>query len=392
MAEGYIVRRSLNQFDLFKDKEPLLKHLDIELTERCNNSCIHCNINQPMKHAGVKSQELRTDQWQDVLQQAADLGALSIRFTGGEPLLRDDFNELYLFARKLGMKVVLFTNGRLITPELADLLARIPPLRKIEISVYGMSTESSEIITACQEAYEECRRGIELLREKSVPFLVKSVLLPPNREEIDPFFSWGADITGIPDCSPFTVILDYRARRDNLQKNRLIAKMRNSPKDIVAFHRRGGNRFLQEMACYCEQFSGPKGDLLFSCGAGNGGCVDAYGNYQMCLQLRDPQVVYPLGGGSLLLGLTQAFPSFRTLKAKNPDYLKRCARCFLNGLCNQCPAKAWMEHGSLDTPVEYLCSVAHEIGRYLGLIKPKEQAWTVEDWPERIALLRGRFH
>jgi hypothetical protein len=74
----------------------------------------------------------------------------------------------------------------------------------------------------------------------------------------------------------------------------------------------------------------------------------------------------------------------REIEAENPLYLERCARCFLQGLCEQCPAKSWSEHGTLDTPVEYLCQVAHARARDLGLLSEGEHAWEVEDWQERI--------
>ncbi|MEI8183897.1 MAG: hypothetical protein WCG29_14460, partial [Desulfomonile sp.] len=44
--------------------------------------------------------------------------------------------------------------------------------------------------------------------------------------------------------------------------------------------------------------------------------------------------------------LEQSFPKLREIKASNPEYLARCAQCFLKGLCEQCPAKSWMEHDS----------------------------------------------
>jgi sulfatase maturation enzyme AslB (radical SAM superfamily) len=68
----------------------------------------------------------------------------------------------------------------------------------------------------------------------------------------------------------------------------------------------------------------------------------------------------------------------------NPEYLKRCARCFLKGLCEQCPAKSWMEHGTLDTPVEYLCEVAHVQARYLGWVGEHEYGWDVKERREGI--------
>ena len=142
-------------------KRSLLSHLDVELTERCNNACIHCYINLPEHDAQAKARELTTEEWQDILRQAADLGALSVRITGGEPLLREDFIELYLFARRLGLKVLLFTNARLITPGLADLFAHIPPLRKIEVTVYGMHPETYDAVTCTPGSYAQFRRGVE---------------------------------------------------------------------------------------------------------------------------------------------------------------------------------------------------------------------------------------
>ncbi len=130
--------------------------------------------------------------------------------------------------------------------------------------------------------------------------------------------------------------------------------------------------------------------MLFSCGAGHGACVDSYGVLQPCMMLRHPDAVYDLAKGSLKDAITNFFPRMREMKANNPDYLARCARCFLKGLCEQCPAKSWMEHGTMDTPVEYLCQVAHMRAQDLGLLKDGEKAWKVEDWRERVRSMKER--
>jgi hypothetical protein len=129
-----------------------------------------------------------------IFREAAELGALTIRVTGGEPLLREDFAELYLYASRLGMKVSLFTNARRITPELADLLARVPPLERIEVTVYGMHEETYEAVTRVPGSYAGFRRGVALLLERKVPFVVKGAILPPNRGELDEFESWAATL------------------------------------------------------------------------------------------------------------------------------------------------------------------------------------------------------
>jgi hypothetical protein len=74
----------------------------------------------------------------------------------------------------------------------------------------------------------------------------------------------------------------------------------------------------------------------------------------------------------------------------NPDYLARCARCFLKGLCEQCPAKSWMEHGTMDTPVEYICRVAHARAMDLGLLTEGEKAWEVVDRREKVVAFKDQ--
>ncbi|MBW6465122.1 MAG: radical SAM protein [Brevefilum sp.] len=368
---------------MFKSKQPLLSHLDIELTERCNNACMHCYINLPERDTNAQGRELGTDQWKAILTQAADLGALSVRFTGGEPLLRDDFAELYLYTRRLGMKVVLFTNARLMTPELADLFARFPPLMEIEVSVYGMHADSYDAIAYAPGAFAEFRRGLNLLLERQIPFGLKSVLLPPNQHERDEYESWIRTLPGNMKPS-YSLLLDFRTRRDNPAKNRIIERLRLKPEDSLALLTRHEADYCRAMTQFSEKFLYPQGDELFNCGAGHNGCVDAYGQYQMCMLLRHPDMVYDLSNGTLKEALTETFPNFRQKKASNPAYLQRCARCFLKGLCEQCPAKSWAEYGTLDTPVEYLCQIAHLQGRYLGLIEEGEMAWEVNDWQKRI--------
>ena len=148
--------------------------------------------------------------------------------------------------------------------------------------------------------------------------------------------------------------------------------------------------YIKGMKEFCSKFMRPPGTKLFSCGSGcGGGCVDAYGMFQPCLSLRHPATVYNLKKGSLKEALTNFFPKTRKMKAVNSEYLSRCARCFLKGLCEQCPAKSWVEHGTLDTPVDYLCEIAHTQAQFLGLVKGNEKAWEVQNWRERTREFTG---
>jgi len=385
----YCDRVSQGQSELWRGRPRVLDALEMELTERCNNNCVHCYINLPATDDDTKGRELSTESAAGILRDAAALGCLQVRFTGGEPLLREDFPELYLVARRLGLRVLLSTNATLINPQLATLLHRFPPLESIDVSLYGMTRESYEVVSRVSGSFEAAWRGVNLLLENRVRFVPRSVALPSIRPEMDEFEAWAKTVPGMEYAPGYTMLLDLRCRRDSAQKDRMIRTLRLQPDDVVTVGMRREEEYLRGMKQFCAAFIGPGGERLLTCGAGvRGGCVDAYGRFQPCLSLRHPATSYNLSGGSLEDALKSFFPRIRTIKAENPDYLARCARCFIKGLCEQCPGKSWMEHGTLDTPVRYLCEVAHAQARHLGLLRDGENAWQVVDWQQRVAALR----
>lgn len=382
--ESYLAKKTMKEASPWKDKKPLLAKLDFELTERCNNNCIHCCINLPADDLDAKKKELSIDEIKNIFKEAESLGCMSVRFTGGEPLLRDGFEELYIFARKLGLKVLIFSNATLITSHLVELFRKIPPLEKIEVTVYGMKKFYYESVTRTEGSFEAAWRGINLLLEKKVPFVVKGALLPCNRDEIEEFEKWVETIPWMDRPPSYSMFFDLRCRRDG-KKNDLIRKIRLSAEEGLKILTRRKDKYIKEMKEFCSKFMRPPGDRLFSCGSGIGsGCVDAYGYFQPCMMLRHPDTVYDLRNGSLRDALTNFFPKIREIKATNVEYLRRCAKCFLKGLCEQCPAKSWEEHGTLDTPVDYFCEVAHVQARFLDLVKDNEMAWDVDDWQGRV--------
>ena len=385
-GDSYSTQVSASRYGLWRGRRSLLSALDLELTERCNNNCIHCYINRPADDAVAQDKELPTHAIQGILEEAASLGCLTVRFTGGEPLLREDFEALYLSARKLGLRVLLLTNATRITPGLADLLARIPPLRPVGISVYGMNQSSYERATRAPGSFEAAWRGIELLREREVPFVVSGALLPSTRSELRELETWAASLPEMDRPPKLAMFFDLRARRDQPEKNALIRKLRIPPEEGLELMAGRNEAGVAEMKDFCARFTGPPGEKLFSCGAGAGtASVDPYGYLQPCLQLRHPETVYDLRHGSLRDALERFFPEVRKKTAARPEYLDRCAQCFLKGLCDQCPARSWMEHGTVDTPVEYSCQVTHATARSLGVLNPDEKAWEIEDWRQRIA-------
>ncbi len=380
--------RWVKRVSLFQDGKILLPHLDIELTERCNNNCIHCSINLDENHK-QSALEMSTEFVKNILEQAAELGCLSVRFTGGEPLLRSDFEELYIYSRRLGLRVFLFTNATLINENTARLFRKVPPGRPIEITSYGMSEKSYQAVTRRKGTFVAFRRGLDFLIKHEVPFVVKIAVLPPNVYELGAAIEWAKSISRDHSAPSCVVALDLRSRRDSNDNNDRIRFLRMPPEEVVKVL--GLNEdYRKEMLAFCRKFTGTKSDKLFNCNIGRGICIDAYGNVKGCLALQVPFLSYSLEQGTLRDAVTNYFPNFVNLKASNSDYLKRCAKCVLRGLCAQCPAKSWSEHGTLDTPVEYYCRIAHAHANALGLIKEGEKGWMITAWHDRLGKANRR--
>lgn len=363
-------------------RRPVLTTLDIELTERCDNRCVHCCINRPERDEAAAARELSTERLLEVLDETAALGALSVRFTGGEALLRDDFEELYLHARRLGLRVILFTNARRITEPLARLFAEVPPLEPIEVTVYGMDPRTTAEVTRVATAHEEARRGLGLLAAHGVPFIVKGTLLPATIPEAEAFSAWADTLPGRRAEAGFVWFLDLRLRRDDEAADDRIRRLRLPP-EAAAERLTHDAASLAALASDWRPRLREPSDRLFTCGAGHRPCLDAYGVLQPCLPLREPSVCVPLQPGRLRETVVEAFESLADRRATDPEYLRRCARCFLAGVCEQCPAKSWAEHGVLDRPVEYFCESTQAQARRLGWLREGERPWEVADWRER---------
>jgi radical SAM protein with 4Fe4S-binding SPASM domain len=381
-SASYIIRKDLNSQPLWKSGVPQLPRIDIELTERCNNNCIHCYINQAENDQEVLAREMSTSQIKEILDEAAALGCMAARLTGGEPLLRSDFKDIYLYARRLGIKVTLLTNATLITVDLVALFKRYPPGEPVEITLYGMTREDYESTSRTKGSFVAATNGINLLVENSIPIVLKTIRLPRRDDDLLEFQAFAKKYTG--QSGGFAMNFNLRGRRDSPEKNLLIKKLRATPKETLAILTRNKEAYIKEKKQFASKFMRPGGPVLFTCGCGKGGAVDAYGYFQPCLLMRHPDMAYNLEQGTISDALNRFFPEKVLQQAENTQYLERCAQCFLKGLCNQCPAWSWMENGTLDTPVEYLCRVAHEQARYIGLIKEGENAWHIINWQERI--------
>src|SRR5215472_13096865 len=97
--------------------------VSIEVTHRCPLECLHCYNNLPMGDTEARNAELTFEEHCRLLDELKEAGCLWLLYTGGEIFARKDFIGIYKEAKKRGFLITLFTNGTLITPTVADMLA-----------------------------------------------------------------------------------------------------------------------------------------------------------------------------------------------------------------------------------------------------------------------------
>jgi MoaA/NifB/PqqE/SkfB family radical SAM enzyme len=345
---------------------------ELEITARCNNHCRHCYIDLPAGDRAARKAELTSGEILALGREAADLGAVWCLLTGGEPLLRDDFAEVYLGLKRLGLLVSVFTNACLVTPEHVELFRRYPP-RDVEVSVYGATRATYETVTRRPGSYDAFVRGLDLLLDAGVPVRLKAMALRSTAHELNEISRFCRERT--KDYYRFDPLLHLRFDGDPA-RNAEIRAERLSAAEVVAVERADAERFgaLQrdcaegELLVRAAEHAGC--DRLFHCGVGRGSFTVGYdGTFRLCSSLWHPDTVFALRAdperpGSLRPGtLREAWeewvPRVRDLRGTDPEFLEKCGRCGIVNLCLWCPAHAALETGSMDDWVEYFCEVAH---------------------------------
>jgi radical SAM protein with 4Fe4S-binding SPASM domain len=319
----------------------------LELTHRCNLACVHCYVNLPANDREARARELTREECCRVIDAMAEEGCLYLLITGGEPLLRRDFRDIYLHAKRRGMLITLFTNGCLVTPEMADFLAEYPPF-SVEITLYGASEAVYERVTGIPGAYEKCLRGIRLLRERRLPLRLKTVGLSLNRHEV-------ADMQRLADELGVAFKVDPHIH-PRIDCSHQPCETRMSPEEVVALDLADpelAEAWREEFLP--ENLGVPDSDRLYLCGAGVANfVVDPYGELEMCLISRHSG--HNLREKGFREGFYDYFPMLRALKRERPT---RCRSCDLVSACRTCPGTSVLEHGDRETPVDYLCEITH---------------------------------
>lgn len=333
----------------------------MELTRRCSLRCIHCYNNLTDSESAEGGGELTTAEHLRIQDELAEIGCLWLHLTGGEVLARRDFLEIYRHAKQAGFLITLFSNGTLLTPAIADALAELRPFA-IEITLYGATQETYERVTGVPGSYDRCRRGIALLVERGLPLKLKTMALTTNIHELDAMKRFAEEEIGV--AFAFDGLVNAR-----LDCSQAPLAVRLQPEQVVALDL-GDPKRLVELRALVERnlqlLDGRSDPCLYRCGAGMYSlAIDPWGRMGLCVLAWPGH--FDLRRGSVREGWEEFLGEVRRTKATRPS---KCRACRLVGMCGMCPAAAELECGDPETPVDFLCQVAHLRALAVGVDVP----------------------
>jgi pyrroloquinoline quinone biosynthesis protein E len=160
-----------------------------EVTHRCPLHCLYCSNPLELQRA---EEELSTDQWKHVFQQAAQLGIMHLHLTGGEPLARKDLTELISAARATGLYINMITSGVGLTEErLATLVDA--GLEHLQLSFQDLDEASANHIAGTR-AHALKLALIPILKKFPLALTVNLVVHRMNLDRLEAFIALAEDL------------------------------------------------------------------------------------------------------------------------------------------------------------------------------------------------------
>ena len=130
--------------------------MDLAVTFKCPNNCVHCYAGGPHE-----TEELTTQKWQEVIDILSQIGVFIVTFTGGEPTLREDLPELLQYAQNKGMVTGLITNGRKLKDKNYVKTLEKAGLDFVQITLESHLPKIHDVITRTEGSWKETVNGIK---------------------------------------------------------------------------------------------------------------------------------------------------------------------------------------------------------------------------------------
>jgi len=160
--------------------EHTLRMVFWELTNACNLKCVHCRA-CPAEE--TSPDELSTEEAKRLIDRIASFARPAVVLSGGEPLVRHDLIEIARYGTSKGLRMLVATNGTLLTPDKARELAQAG-VRRISVSIDGASAAAHDGFRRVPGAFDAAWQGIENARAAGLEFQINTTVARHNVGEL----------------------------------------------------------------------------------------------------------------------------------------------------------------------------------------------------------------
>jgi heme b synthase len=341
--------------DLATDKRPPsvpeLRMVAWELTRSCNLACVHCRASA---ERGPYPGELSGNECRRVMDGIAAISKPVIIMTGGEPLMRSDIFDLAQYGTETGFRMVMATNGTLLTEEVVQKM-KDSGIQRVSISLDGPTAETHDAFRKVKGSFEGSLRGIELLKKGGLEFQINTTITRINLHFVPDLLRLAVDVGAV---AHHIFLLVPTGRGKELQDQEISAL--DYEKTLHWFYEQRDRVPLQLKATCAPHYyrilrqrAKKEGKKItpqeYGLDAMTRGCL---GGISFCFISHVGQV-QPCGYLELNCGNVRETP-FREIWAHSEifqnlrqidNYQGKCGRCEFRKVCGGCRARAYETSG-----------------------------------------------
>ena len=341
-----------------------------ELTVRCNLKCRMCLFrHEDCENAALQAGELTAAEWIDLARQAAEAGTFNLLVTGGEPMLRPDFCEIWEGIYRYGFVTTLYTNATLVTSKIMETLRKYPP-HKIGVTIYGARPETYARVCGNGKAFDRAMEGIAQLMTLPSQMEFRTTVIKDNYGDFGAMYQlvrerFGCDRllhTRLVTQSVRGACADVNTCRLNPEDNIKLSYLHTIDliKEVMGDdydpRRVGIERKVQAK----DHLMKPR-LTIFGCDAGMNRYTISHDGKLLCCQMLG--LFHTDARRDGLMKAWEDFP--KTVKL--PEVNEKCKKCENAHLCNTCFASRYAETGDLGGCPEYVCKDVEAVKKLLDM-------------------------
>jgi radical SAM protein with 4Fe4S-binding SPASM domain len=210
----------------FKDK-PQLTSLQIELTSRCNERCVHCYI--PHEN---KISDIEPALFYGVLDQCREMGVLALTLSGGEPMMHHRFCEFLKKAKDYDFSINILSNLTLLNDEIITEM-KANRLSSVQVSLYSMKSEIHDAITKLPGSFYKTHDAILRLIENDIPVQISCPSMKQNKNCYVDVMAWAQEHK-VRAVSDYIMMARYDGTTGNLDNRLSLSEVETVINDIIA--------------------------------------------------------------------------------------------------------------------------------------------------------------